>query len=264
MVEYKARVTLAPVPSIAGAPVFRGTRTQLLDSLDSLRSTGAVELVITPNVDQVLDLETDADWRDVFASASVRVVDGTPLLWLFKALGARDVAKHSGADLLPDVAALADNRGWTVAITGGADDVLAAGVERLSSLHPNATFVGVPFPRISHVADEASTAVVDTLKSARPDIVFVCLGAPKQEKWVHHWASALPAAVYIGAGAAIDFAAGAKTRAPRVAQRAGVEWLWRVAQEPRRLAKRYFGKGPRFIFVAARSLGGRRRQVSES
>jgi glycosyltransferase involved in cell wall biosynthesis len=95
---------------------------------------------------------------------------------------------------------------------------------------------------------------VARLRSLRPDIVFLCLGFPLQEAWWAHWRDRLPAAVYVGAGAAVDFAAGVRSRAPRAVQRLGMEWCWRLAQEPRRLAHRYLVRGPRFLVVAARSL----------
>jgi N-acetylglucosaminyldiphosphoundecaprenol N-acetyl-beta-D-mannosaminyltransferase len=99
--------------------------------------------------------------------------------------------------------------------------------------------------------------VVEGIKNFAPDIVFLCLGAPKQESWFMEWRDLLPDGVYIGAGAAVDFAAGVSTRAPAQLQRLGMEWVWRLAQEPKRLAKRYLIKGPRFLVIAARSIANR-------
>ncbi|MDN5573728.1 MAG: WecB/TagA/CpsF family glycosyltransferase, partial [Micrococcales bacterium] len=87
-----------------------------------------------------------------------------------------------------------------------------------------------------------------------PSLVYLCLGSPKQEAWFEHWRRELPAAVYVGAGAAVDFAAGARRRAPRALQMIGGEWTWRLVQEPRRMAGRYLGRGPRFLGVIARSV----------
>ena len=100
--------------------------------------------------------------------------------------------------------------------------------------------------------------MIAQLRDVAPDIVFVCLGAPKQELWYLQWRDQLPPAVYIGAGAAVDFAADRVRRAPKLVQRIGAEWVWRLAQEPRRLAGRYLGKGPAFLFVIGRSLARRR------
>lgn len=113
--------------------------------------------------------------------------------------------------------------------------------------------------RLSDVDDPASLEVVEALASLEPDLVFVCLGSPKQDVWVSRWRAKLPPAVYIGAGAAVDFVAGTKRRAPRALQRLGLEWAFRLAQEPRRLARRYLVRGPAFAMVAVRSLIAARR-----
>jgi len=248
-----------PHACVGAATIFLGDRESLVDSVVGLASDGRAHLVITPNVDQLLDLELDDEWRRVFESAALRVVDGTPLLWLFRLLGASSVSKHSGADLLPYFTACSAKSGYKIAVTGGDEAVLREGVRRLKDRFPGANISAVSFPMISSIGDPGSLPVISALRQLAPDIVFVCLGAPKQEKWVDYWRAELPPAAYIGAGAAIDFAAGALVRAPRVMQIIGLEWLWRVGQEPRRLATRYFVKGPRFILIVARSLRASRR-----
>ena len=104
------------------------------------------------------------------------------------------------------------------------------------------------------VDDPLSQEVIDRLAQLDPSLVYLCLGSPKQEAWFEHWRRELPAAVYVGAGAAVDFAAGARRRAPRALQMIGGEWTWRLVQEPRRMAGRYLGRGPRFLGVIARSV----------
>ncbi len=97
-----------------------------------------------------------------------------------------------------------------------------------------------------------------TLRDRAAEVTFICLGSPKQELWFLENRHELPPGIYVGAGAAIDFAGGAKKRAPVLAQRIGMEWVWRLAQEPRRLARRYLVDGPKFIFVVVRSVVRRR------
>lgn len=241
---------------VDGCPIFEGTKHDFDDAVLGLVGSEAVHLVVTPNVDQVLLLQEDSEWARVFSWASLRVIDGVPLLWLSRLIGAKSAHKHSGSDLVPQLSALADRNGLRVAIVGGRPEVLQEAVARLRREFQGAHFEPIPFPHVAEAGDPLAAGVVADLKRARPDIVFVCLGAPKQEKWVHLRAHELPPAVYLGVGAAIDFAAGAKVRAPRVVTAVGLEWFWRFAQEPRRLWSRYFVRGPRFLLVFADSLRG--------
>lgn len=230
-----------------GSPVFVGGQSRLLESISDLTRSGQVELLVTPNVDQVLRLQTDPRWRRVYASASMRIADGAPLVFLARALGNANAVRNTGADLLPLCVELSVKSGWTIAITGGAEATLRKAVAMLKSRYPGSDLWWVPFPRITAEDDPASIPVVEQLREIDPDIVFVCLGAPKQELWVDVWRETLPAALYVGSGAAVDFAAGSM-------QRAGLEWLWRLLHEPRRLAKRYLVRGPSFLGVVWRSI----------
>lgn len=244
--------------ALDGLPLETGTAAELEDRIDALARTGRPELVITANVDQVLNLRTSERLRRAYQAAALRLIDGMPLVLLARALGARRVHRHTGADLLPLLAAHSAQRGWRIVITGGSDEIASAAAQRLSRRHPEAQIHHVPFPRLQRPEDPASRSVVEQLERLRPDLVFLCLGSPKQEVWFLRWRDHLPAAVYVGAGAAVDFAAGAKTRAPRFIQSAGFEWAWRLSQEPGRLGGRYLLKGPRFLGVIARSVAGSR------
>lgn len=234
--------------------LFTGTADELLDRIGRLRDRSRPSLVVTANVDQVLDLERRPETVAAYAAADLVLVDGMPLLHLARMLGAHSAHRHTGADLLPQAVAESGRRGWRIVILGGDPQVADDAVHALRSQHPSADVRAVAFPHISDPDDLSSLPVVGDLRALQPDVVFLCLGAPKQEAWYLAWQAVLPPAVYIGAGAAVDFAAGRFTRAPALAQRMGAEWVWRLCQEPRRLAGRYLGKGPRFVNVAFRSL----------
>lgn len=244
---------------LAGRPLFRGSTDALLDGLHRMVTSGGRHLVMTPNVDQVLSLRSDPATRDAMSSASMLLADGAPLIGLARLLGDRGIRRHTGADLIGAAVGRAAVHGWTVAIAGGDSAVAADAAARLAAEHPGAVVESVPFPHITGPTDPAGAEVVDRLTALRPQLVFVCLGSPKQEAWFLHWRERLPAAVYVGAGAAVEFAAGTRSRAPRAVQAVGAEWLWRLAQEPRRLARRYLLKGPGFIGVVGASLVGARR-----
>ncbi|MBM7822378.1 WecB/TagA/CpsF family glycosyltransferase [Kocuria palustris] len=237
-----------------GMEFMVGTEGQVDDELDRLAHSDRPELVVTANVDHVLTLRTSSALLAAYRTASMRLVDGMPLVGLARLLGLAQAERHTGADLLPHTAAVSAARGWRIVITGGADDVAAAAVERLRREHPGADLHHVPFPYMRGVNDPLSQEVIDRLAQLDPALVFLCLGSPKQEAWFEHWRQQLPPAVFVGAGAAVDFAAGTRRRAPRVLQMIGGEWTWRLVQEPRRMASRYLGRGPRFLGVIARSV----------
>lgn len=237
-----------------GMEFMIGSDAQVDDELDRLAHTGRPELVVTANVDHVLSLRTSSALLAAYRGASLRLVDGMPLVGLARVLGLAQAERHTGADLLPHTAAVGAERGWRIVVTGGADDVAAEAVARLKAAHPGADLHHVPFPYMPRVDDPLSQEVIDRLAQLDPSLVYLCLGSPKQEAWFEHWRRELPAAVYVGAGAAVDFAAGARRRAPRALQMIGGEWTWRLVQEPRRMAGRYLGRGPRFLGVIARSV----------
>ncbi|PZF60233.1 glycosyltransferase [Curtobacterium sp. MCBD17_034] len=236
---------------LADEPLFRGDVRDLLDEVDRRRGTGRT-LVTTPNVDQVLVLRNDEAARRAHARADLRTVDGLPIVALARLLGDHTVCRVTGADLLVACSAASAERGWRIVVTGGAPGTAVRAAERLRTQHPGADVQDVPFPDLA--GGEDGGTVVERLRAIRPDVVFLCLGSPKQEAWFLRWEDALPDAVYVGAGAAVDFAAGARRRAPLLVQRLGLEWSWRLLQEPRRLAHRYLVRGPAFLLVVARSL----------
>jgi len=260
--DERRDVRMAPGPAgtvtLAGRELFLGGAGELIDAIEALLPAREVHTVITPNVDQTLTLRTDEALGLAYDEATIRITDGFPLVVLGHRLGAHRLERLTGADLLPLAAQVAAERGWRIALTGGGPGVAAhaAAVLRDST---DADVVAVDFPRVSDVDDRASLEVVEALASLEPDLVFVCLGSPKQDVWVSRWRAKLPPAVYIGAGAAVDFVAGTKRRAPRALQRLGLEWAFRLAQEPRRLARRYLVRGPAFAMVAVRSLIAARR-----
>ena len=241
----------------------------LLDAVDlpaaaehvlALVGTGRAHLVATLNVDQALHVRDDPRVAAAFDLASLRVADGAPVVALSRLLGRPLPGRVTGADLLPAVCARAARDGRRVAIVGGRPGVGDEAARRLIGRWPALQVVAVLAPPLGFEDDpEQDDAVVRVLEQARPDVVFVCLGCPKQELWVAERLHRLPFAVYLGVGAAVDFAAGTVRRAPAVLQRAGLEWAWRLGQERRRLAHRYLVRGPRFLTLIAEDLRAARR-----
>lgn len=230
-----------------------------VDQIFRLADRPGLHMVVTVNVDQALNAHDDAEVGAAFRSAAMRLADGFPVVVLSRMIGCPLPARVTGADLLPAVCARAARTGHRIAIVGGAPGVTDEAARRLSTTHDGLVVAAALSPPMGFDTDADEDArIVQALVDARPDVVFVCLGSPKQELWTARRRDRLPPAVYLGVGAAVDFAAGHVPRAPQAAQRAGLEWLWRLAHD-RRLARRYLVRDPRFLALAARDLRRARR-----
>jgi N-acetylglucosaminyldiphosphoundecaprenol N-acetyl-beta-D-mannosaminyltransferase len=163
--------------------------------------------------------------------------------------------KISGSDLVLPLMERAAREGWRVYILGGAPGVGTLAAERLAERYPGIIIAGTDSPRIDMDAPASSRApVLGRVRAAKADLVLVALGAPKQELFIAEAGPELRPAVLLGIGAAVDFIAGTATRAPQWMSKAGLEWLFRLAQEPRRMWRRYLLRDPEFLFIVLRDL----------
>lgn len=239
---------------ILGKDVHQGDMDQAIARIDELISTSRPNLVVTANVDHIIDLYDGTPLREAYDAAALRVIDGVPVAKLMNALGDKSVRRVTGADMIDDLTAHAKHRNFRVAITGGKTSVCDQAAQNLRAKYAYDEIYSIPMPMLSSATDPNGAVVVEALEKVRPDIVFLCLGAPKQELYFLNWSKILPPAVYIGAGAAVDFAAGNVKRAPLWMQRFGLEWVHRMTNDFKRLAPRYLVKGPRFALIAFDAL----------
>lgn len=236
---------------------------EALRAVEALVVAGAGGSVFTPNVDHVVTAEDDAAFREAYAEASLALADGQPLIWAARALGTPLPAKVSGSDLVWPLVKLAAERRWRVYLVGGGPGVAAAAAERLEREF-GVSVAGVDASIIPSDAAGQGDAVAERVRAAAPHLVLVALGAPKQERWIHRNLQRIRPAVAIAVGGSLDFLAGRVRRAPPWMSRAGLEWVFRLAQEPRRLARRYLVKDTRFLSVFARALmSPRSRRIRE-
>ena len=229
------------------------TFADLLRSLDRLVARRQGGTVYTPNVAHVVMAEYDRSLRSAYASVDVSVADGVPLLWASRLLRPALPAKLSGSDLVVPISEHAAARGWRVSLVGGMPGSAAEAAKRLTALC-GVEIVGVDDSQIDLANSEADEPLLRRIRDVRPDLIFLALGAPKQEIWAQRVRERVGGAVIIGVGASLDFVAGRVQRAPPWMSRVGLEWLFRLAQEPRRLWRRYLVEGPHFIPILLRSL----------
>jgi N-acetylglucosaminyldiphosphoundecaprenol N-acetyl-beta-D-mannosaminyltransferase len=197
--------------------------------------------VVTPNADHAILLQENAALRAAYADASLVIPDGWPVVAASRLLGKPLAARVSGSDLVPGVLAAASPRDpLTVFLLGAMPGVADRAGRIAEQLYPGVRIVGAYGPPFGFERDAAENArIVEMIRAAKPELLLVGVGAPKQELWVHRHRDELDASVALCIGAAIDFLAGEKARAPKIMQRLGLEWFHRAMTEPRRLMPRY-------------------------
>ena len=226
-----------------------------LDAIEALVAGGRGGAVFTPNVDHVVKAEHDAELRAAYGAADLCLADGMPLVWASRLLGPPLPERIAGSDFMAPLLQLAASRGWGVYLLGGAPGSaqLAADVIGRSF---GARVVGAEGPEIDLrvPGEKGGAAALARIQRARPELILVGLGAPKQEVWIQRHRAELAPAVAVGVGASIDFLAGRVPRAPRWMARTGLEWAYRLSREPRRLARRYLVEDPEFLVILARAV----------
>jgi N-acetylglucosaminyldiphosphoundecaprenol N-acetyl-beta-D-mannosaminyltransferase len=246
-----------PIGRLAVDPL---TFREALDAIAGLVDAGQGGTVLTPNIDHVVLCETDARLREAYAAASLSLVDGMPVLWASRLLGGPLPEKVSGSDLILPLMKLAAERNFRVYLLGGADGVAESAARHLREVVPGLRIVGTCAPRLDEGCEPPVEGdVLARVHAARPDLILVALGCPKQEIFMHRTAARLRPAVMLGIGAGLDFWAGTARRAPRWVSAAGLEWLYRLAREPRRLWRRYLVRDPEFLWILLRELRSRER-----
>lgn len=241
---------MAAVVDVLGTELDNLTLDDATTRIVQLARSGRPHLVVTANVDHLMTLRSNPAFRHAYAVASLRLADGAPLVALSRLTQTPLAGRVTGADLLPTVTAAAAAAGLRVLLLGGAPDVAAAAAREMRRRHPGLVLEHSS-PPLHFDADQLEDRrVFAAVRAFRPDVVFVCLGAPRSETWVASHLRHLDRGVVLCVGAAVDFVAGSKRRAPAVVQRAGLEWAYRLAQEPGRLWRRYLLTDSRFVLLA--------------
>ena len=238
------------------------TFAQALDTIAELVARRNGGAVFTPNVDHVVKAERHPDFRRAYSRADLCLADGMPLVWASRLLGSPLPEKVSGSDLVLPLVRLAAKHQWRVYLLGGRPGVAEEAAEKLTR-ELGARIVGTDSPIVDPDGTaDSSEQTLERLRAASPDLVLVAFGAPKQELWIDRFSDRIGPAVAMGVGGSLDFIAGQVKRAPAWMSRAGLEWLYRLLQEPRRMWRRYLVEDPAFIAIVARSRRRARREPS--
>lgn len=205
------------------------------------------------NVHSVVTATRDVDFDCVVRRADLATPDGAPVAWMLRKLGHADQERINGPDLMWKYCGLAERDGIAIFLYGGASRTLAVLQQRLKEAFPRLRIAGAYSPPFRSLTHEEDAEVVARINASGAGVVWVSLGCPKQEKWMSDHRGRIKA-VMVGVGAAFDYHAGVVQRAPPWMQQRGLEWLYRLASEPRRLWKRYLVTNSLFIVYAARQL----------
>ncbi len=226
---------------------------ETLDIVDRFVAEGTPRVIVTANVDHLMLLRKDATFREAYGRADLVTCDSVPLKWGLAFLGTPVKERVAGADLFGALAERAAQKGHRLFYLGAPPGVAEKAAEALTARYPGLNVVGTYSPPVMPWRELArDEETLQRIREARPDVLFVAFGAPKQELWMDAVRDRLGVPVGIGVGAAFDFAAGTVKRAPRWMQRAGLEWLFRLSQEPRRLWRRYLFVDSRFACYVLR------------
>lgn len=213
---------------------------EVLGSIEELIKNKKCGYVVTPNVDHIVQLERGGEICDVYKNASLILTDGKPLVWVSKLYKTPIKEKISGSDLFPQLCQMSAKKKYTMYFLGAAEGVASKAAEKLKAKYPGLQVVGTYSPPLGFEKSEKEIEkIIFQIKSAKPDILIVGLGCPKQEKFMYHYSKQLEVPVSLGLGASLDFEAGNIKRAPRWMADHGLEWLFRITQDPKRLSKRY-------------------------
>ncbi|MEU4515649.1 WecB/TagA/CpsF family glycosyltransferase [Nonomuraea wenchangensis] len=225
---------------VGAVHVMAVTEAAVADHVSRAWSAGRGGAIVTANVDIVRAATRDPALAALVARAELVVADGMPVVWAGRLAGARIPERVTGASLVHTLAGRAARDGRPVYLLGGDEGVPEAAARALLERYPALRIAGTDSPPYGFDADPAARrAVVERVAEAGPGLVLVGLGFPKQERLIAELRPELPAAWFLGCGAGIAMAAGQFSRAPEALQRAGGEWLHRLALEPRRLLRRY-------------------------
>lgn len=249
--------------TLFGVTMDNVTAAEAVEAVRRLMNEGPGQhYVTTPNTDHVVRLQTDNQLRAAHAGAALCIADGMPVIWASRLLGRPLKERVTGADLLPNVCAMAAKDGRSLYLLGGLEGVAERAAHNLRARFPGLRIAGTYSPPFGFERDaEECRRIAERIDRARPDILAIGLGCPKQELWIAKHRHDMRYGVALCIGAAIDFAAGNLSRAPQWMQDNGLEWLFRLAQEPGRLWKRYLVDDMAFARVVAREWFNRRKSA---
>jgi len=239
---------------ILGVKVHDITMTDALKTMKSFIDSGKPHMICTPNVDHVIKAQRDLEFRSIINSADLSIPDGMGIIYASRLLGQSLKGNVGGRLLLPAFCKLASKERYSIYLLGAAQGIASKAAQLLVERYPGLRVAGTYSPSYGfRMGGKEDQRAVKRINMARPQVLFVAFGAPKQEKWIKSHLEELQVPVSIGVGYAFDVIAGRVKESPKWMTRVGLEWLFRLTQEPRRLWRRYLIEDPWFFYLIVKA-----------
>ncbi len=247
--------TGTPPPAVVlGCRIDRLDMAETLVRCEDLISRQEFTQHVAINAAKLVAMDHDPELRQIVEGCELVSADGQAVVWASRLLGDPLPERVAGVDLMQELFALAERRGFRVFVLGAKPEVLEKAEQRIMAKHPRLKLVGM---RDGYFTEAEDAKVAKQVRNARPDILFVAISSPRKEYWLGRYGRIIDVPFVMGVGGAIDVVAGITQRAPAPLQRLGLEWAYRLAQEPRRLWRRYAVTNFRFLVLLVRQLGRR-------
>jgi N-acetylglucosaminyldiphosphoundecaprenol N-acetyl-beta-D-mannosaminyltransferase len=239
---------LPPRVDVLGVAVSATTMPESLKVIEGWISRREPHYVCVTGMHGIMESQKDEELRQIHNAAGLVTPDGMPLVWISRLKGHSRVERVYGPDLMLALCDRSQGRGYRHFFYGASPPVLNALVSKLQTRYPGLLVAGSYAPPFRQLDPQEDQEISENIRKTDPDIVWVGLSTPKQERWMADHVDLLRAPALIGVGAAFDFHSGFKRQAPRWMQRSGLEWLFRLLSEPRRLCRRYLTNIPLFLW----------------
>lgn len=238
---------------VIDAPIDQVTWEEAIQRLSSWGEQHESRVVCICNAHSVVTAKQDIEFNQVLQHADMSTPDGAPVAWMINKVSGQPQARINGPDLMLKYCEHAEKIGQSIYLYGGQESTLNILVDVLKSKYPNLKIAGHLSPPFRELSDEEKNKIIQDINDSGAHTVWVGLGCPKQEKWMHEHKGKINA-VMVGVGAAFDYHAGTIKRAPKWMQNSGLEWFHRLCSEPKRLWKRYLVTNTLFVIYALKQL----------
>jgi N-acetylglucosaminyldiphosphoundecaprenol N-acetyl-beta-D-mannosaminyltransferase len=250
--------------AILGIPIDNVSMSEVMEMIEDQISAGGFHQIATANVDFLTKSIQDDELQEILCRCDLVLPDGMPLVWASRWMGTALKERVPGADLVPQLVALSAARGYRLFLLGAKEESSARAAAWMEKHYPGVCIAGRYSPELSSLEEMDHEDILRRIEAVRPDILLVAFGNPKQEKWIAMHRQRLNVPICIGVGASLDFLSGKVSRAPEWMQASGLEWVYRLYQEPKRLAKRYLENAICILRYLTPQLAAAARQARSS
>ena len=250
--------------ALFGLPISNVSMAEAVERIANGIEEGTTQQIATANLDFARNARKNSFLQQVICDCSLVLPDGAPMLWASWLLGRPLKQRVTGVDLIPELARISAERGYRIFVLGSKEESAQSAIEILQQRHPGALFVGRHSPEESSLEEMDDDEILRRIHAARPDILLVAFGNPKQELWIDRNRDRLNVRISIGIGGSLDMIAGRVRRAPKFVQKMHLEWMFRLLQEPRRLLPRYVLDTMALLRHLPREIVANRRQPEKT